>query len=94
LSTRDFSFYRPLRGSEYRLIARDLTIQVNTTTTSSSEDPAEEEEEYPINNSYLDYYKQVTRYLISLKKPIGILRGDYTKLRKEAANYSIRDRHL
>jgi hypothetical protein len=47
-----------------------------------------------MDNSYLDYYKQVARYLMSLKKPIGILRGDYAKLRKEAANYSICDQYL
>jgi hypothetical protein len=94
LPTRDFSFCGPLRGSEYGLTARDLTIQVNATTASSSEDPAEEEEECPVDNSYSDHYKQVARYLVSLKKPVGMSRGDYAKLRKEAANYSIRDRHL
>jgi hypothetical protein len=51
----------------------------------------EEEEECLMDNSYLNHYKQVARYLVSLKKPVGILRGDYAKLRKEAANYSIYD---
>lgn len=48
----------------------------------------------PLNDNYSKKYQILARYLTTLIKPNGYLRGEYRKLKKEALNYSIRDRIL
>jgi hypothetical protein len=38
----------------------------------------------PLDNSYLERSQAITRYLIILKRPKGILRSEFRKLSREA----------
>jgi ribosomal protein L19E len=48
----------------------------------------------PLDDSYSEQSQAITRYLITLKRPKGILRAEFRKLSREARGYSIRDRLL
>ena len=48
----------------------------------------------PLDDNYSERYQLIARYLTTLAKPEGYSKGEYRKLKKEALNYSVRDRKL
>ena len=48
----------------------------------------------PLTDKYGEYYQNIARYLITLKKPEGMDRKQFQQLRREACKFGVRNRRL
>jgi hypothetical protein len=49
---------------------------------------------HPLDDSYGDQYQEIAQYLVTHMRPEGMSAGEFWRLRKNSADYSVRDRLL